>query len=663
MIPTVTIDFETRSEVGLTKAGAQVYSQHPSTEIICACWGIDDKPIQEWWPSKHSTAEMPADLHSVLDQRGLVEAHNVSFEYFIWKHVLAERLNWPMPRWDTWRDTMAVACYYAMPAELDRLARVLGFGGKDPEGARLITKYSKLYLKTAKRIIPPEDFAKFVKYCVHDVAMEQSVSDYLGDLPEHELENFLLNQKMNRRGLYLDAPGIACATEIVDERALELGGEFERLTGFRHGQRDRVMEWFRGQGIILENMQKDYLAGLMEEGDIPQGAARRALEIRSRINKASTKKLDKMAAQRGRDGCARYQTRYHGTFTGRPTGGGFQPLNLSRGFEHVPPEQLVKDIMYRDARWLDFIYGDAMDAVAKAARHWIMAKEGYRIMSGDFASVEAVGLACLAGEGWKVQAFRDGVKIYEHMGDKIHGLASGTVTKSTHPAERQDGKTGELAFGYQGALNAWLKFDNSGRHTDERIIEICKAWRAEHPAIVDFWHGLNRAAIEAVRHPGRTTGCNDIGFQVVDRWLTMILPDGKRPWYCDPQLRLKMPQWHQPETREDCREGTCRCEPRRQVSYMAWKNKQWRRVYTYGGKLAENATQAACRQLMQAAAQALERYQYPMILTVYDEAIAQVPLTHGTISEFEEIMVTSLPPFAERWPIRAEVWEGSRYRK
>ncbi|KKM18300.1 hypothetical protein LCGC14_1667130, partial [marine sediment metagenome] len=219
--------------------------------------------------------------------------------------------------------------------------------------------------------------------------------------------------------------------------------------------------------------------------------------------------------------------------------------------------------MYRDPEWLDAAYGDAMDAVARASRHWITAEEGSRIIAGDFVSVEAVILACLAGEQWKIDAFAKGVPIYEYMADKIYSLPSGTVTKQTHPAERQDGKTCELAFGYQGALGAWLKFDSSGRHSDERIIEICKSWRAEHPAIVGFWHDLENYAIEAVRTPGSLCVVNNfIEFECVDEWLTMVLPNGKRIWYWDPQLRACMPQWHRPASEAECAAGACDCQPR-----------------------------------------------------------------------------------------------------
>jgi len=668
---TITIDFETRSYADLTKVGVWAYSEHPTTDVICACWGIDSQPLGEWWPGKGEPGtycEAPTNLRRAIRAGHLVEAHNVSFERSIWQNVLAPRYGWLMPEPRAWRDTMAVACYYALPAALDRLSRALGFGGKDPEGGRLITKYSKLYLKTAKTEIPEEDFRKFVAYCRRDVQMEQSISDYLGDLPDRELGIFLLDQEINMRGLRLDSEGIAVATKIVEQRSHELEQEFLGLTKLKPTQRDKVLAWFKGMKLPLDNLQAEYLEEVIEEADIPQGPARRALEIRLAINKASTKKLDAMARQTGKDGRARWQARYHGAATGRITGSGFQPLNLNRGFgDEVEPDRLVADIMYGDPVWLDCVYGNAMDAVGKASRHWITAEPGNKIIAGDFVSIEAVLLACLAGEQWKIEAFARKDPIYEMMGAKIHKLALPLDQlrnmKKTHPLERQDGKTGELAFGYQGALGAWLKFDSSGRHSDDRIVEICKAWRAEHPEIVNFWWGLDRAAIEAVEFPGRETGYNAIGFEIVDEWLSMVLPNGKRIWYRDPQLRAAMPQRHQPLVKEDCAAGACDCQPRLQVTYMAQKMGQWKRVYTYGGKLAENATQATSREVLAPATLRAQARGYNVILTVYDEIVCEVPKNFGSKEEFVEIMRQSPGKWADGWPINVDAWQGDRYKK
>ena len=664
----ITVDLETKSYANLKQVGQWVYSEDPTTDVICVCWGFENNDIEAWWPGM----ELPEHLFEMIRDGAPVEAHNVAFERSIWTNILAPRYGWPLPADDQWRDTMAAAAYYALPMALDKLANVLGYEGKDPDGARLITKYSKLYLKTAKAEIPDEDFRRFVDYCKRDVMIEQSVSDFLGDLPEREVPWFHLSHKINMRGLHLDIAGIEAAGRIVDQRSEQLAKEFQGITGLNPTQTEKVRLWFGGQGIELANMQAATIEEVIK-ADVEAREERRndtlpalplkALEIRLAINKASTKKLDAMARQRGSDGRARFQTRYHGALTGRETGSGFQPLNLVRSWEHVEPARLVDDIMFEDAEWLDCIYGDAMQAVSKAGRHWIMAEEGNYIIAGDFASIEAVVGACLAGEEWKVEAFRRREAIYERMAERIYNLPVGTVTKKTHPLERQDGKTGELAFGFQGALGAWLKFDSSGRHTDERIIEICKAWRSEHPAIVNTWYRLQRQAIEAVEYPGRTTGYREIGFQVVDDWLSMILPNGKRTWYWKPQLRTGMPQWHKPAEKEDCAAGTCNCEPEAKLTYESQKGGRWKRVYTYGGKLFENACQATSREILMPAAQRAENAGYPVVLTVYDEIIAEPRKGFGSIEEFEELMRGPLPDWCADWPVNVEAWQGLRYKK
>jgi DNA polymerase len=616
-----------------------------------------------------------------------IECHNVSFEKSLWHNVLHKKYGWMIPHEHQWRDTLATAAYYSMPGALDKLARALGFQPKDSEGQRLISRYSKLNLKTAKREIPKEDFEKWKLYVVQDVRIEQSVSDYLGDLPERELPIFLLDQRINKRGLYLDQTGIDHAIAVVDQREAEYSAQFREITGLNPTQVAKIVPWIQQQDVEIENLQAETIEELLEEGDLPQGPARRALELRRGVAKASTKKLDAMSRQRASDGRAKFQVRYHGAGTGRDTGTGFQPLNLKKGFEDVDPAQLVRDISYRNPKWLDTLYGDATAAVANASRHWIQAQDGSRIIAGDFASIEAVVLACLAGEQWKVEAFQQGKPIYETMGAKIHKLPPEAFElaerdkeafKKLYPSERQDGKTGELAFGYQGALNAWLKFDSSGRHSDEKIIEICRGWRAEHPATVQFWREMESAALEAVLHRGRETGYGEIGFQVVDEWLSMILPNGKRIWYFDPQIRQQMPHWHKTEENEECAAGTCDCRPRPALTYMAWKNKQWRRVNTYGGKLTENAVQATSREILKCSMQALDEAWSPtlfqqgyieedescIVLSIYDEIIAEVPSDFRSIEEFRTILVN--PPkrwWPSWWPIRMEAWEGSRYKK
>ena len=242
----------------------------------------------------------------------------------------------------------------------------------------MIQKYSKLHLKNARRDIPEEDLEKWVRYCGRDTLQERGVGAILGELPEPEETIYLHDFKVAARGLRIDRVGVLKARRVVEQRSRELEEEFRKLTGIGPGQVAKTLAWLAGRGLVLDDLQKNTISDLLESPDAPpQGELRRVLEVRLQHAKASTKKLDAMLNQCGKDGRARFQTRYHGAATGRNTGSGFQPLNLVRPYESMDPEQLVRDVGYGDPAWLDAIYGDAMDAVAKASRYWIA-----RIISG-----------------------------------------------------------------------------------------------------------------------------------------------------------------------------------------------------------------------------------------------------------------------------------------
>ncbi len=47
---TIWLDFETRSECDLVRHGAYTYAQHPSTQVLCMAWAIDDGEVELWTP-------------------------------------------------------------------------------------------------------------------------------------------------------------------------------------------------------------------------------------------------------------------------------------------------------------------------------------------------------------------------------------------------------------------------------------------------------------------------------------------------------------------------------------------------------------------------------------------------------------------------------------
>ena len=83
---------------------------------------------------------------------------------------------------------------------------------------------------------------------------------------------------------------------------------------------------------------------------------------------------------------------------------------------------------------------------------------------------------------------------------------------------------------------------------------------------------------------------------------------------------------------------------------------------TFGGKLTENIVQGICRDLIAGAMLALEPRGYPVIASVHDEVICEVPTAWGSKEEMVEIMC-QVPDWAKGFPVAAEAKEGIRYGK
>lgn len=81
-----------------------------------------------------------------------------------------------------------------------------------------------------------------------------------------------------------------------------------------------------------------------------------------------------------------------------------------------------------------------------------------------------------------------------------------------------------------------------------------------------------------------------------------------------------------------------------------------------GPFIVHNCVQATARDLMAGAMMRLETSGYPVIMSVHDEIICEVPIGRGSLQEMIEMM-TMVPQWAAGCPISAEGKEGIRYEK
>lgn len=661
----VSIDFETRSVCDLKVEGLANYARHPTTEALCLAYKIGDGPVRRWKKGE----PLPADLRGHVKAGGVVNAWNVTFEIEIWNNVMAARHGWPVLEPAQCRCTMARCYAMAMPGSLEKAAPAAGIAeAKDAAGQRLMLMLCR-----------PKDFAsdgspiwwgdeekleRLGAYCEQDVVTEHVLGQRLLQLSPAEQKVWQVDYAVNQRGVYVDRKAVEAAIRIVEVEQDRLNKEMRRVTGNFVGfctEVGRLGEWIKTQGVVMDGVAKAEVLNALTDASLPP-RVRDALYLRQQAGKTSTAKLRAMVDAASRDGRLRGMAQYHGAGTGRWAGRRVQLQNLPRSKFGAETAEAAIDLICREpdprqaAEYLDALYGSPLDVISSCLRGMLTAAPGHELLAADFANIEGRGLAWLAGEEWKLEAFRAydagaGPDIYKLAYASSFGIDVGAVTKD----QRQIGKVEELALGYGGGVGAFQTMARGyGVKVDDTQADSIKlAWRGTHPKIVRYWGQLDEASMAAVLNPGKTYAAGPVArqvkFRVKGSFLWCLLPSGRMLCYPYPKVKPKETPWG---------------EMRDAVHYMhvnGMTNK-WEETHTYGGKLAENVTQAICRDLLANALLNCEAGGYPVVMHVHDEVVSEVPIGHGGLAEFEKLCST-MPAWADGLPVVAAGWRGKRYRK
>lgn len=651
---TLSIDLETYSEIDIAKCGSFRYIDDESFEILLLGYAFDDEPVTVI--DLTADEEVPADfLAALYDPEVTKTAWNCAFERFgLWKHF--DRYCPP----EQWSDTMILSAVCGLPLGLGEAGKALRLEAdeaKDREGKALIRYFCSPCRPTKvnggrTRNLPQHDTDKwelFIEYNRQDVVAERTIRKRLLRWEPDSLEHrfWCLDARINERGMRVDRELVHNAIAMDERYKAELTKQAVAISGLENPNSvAQIKQWLLEQeGIEVPSLNKKVVAEVVSQ--LNGERAKQFMALRARLAKSSTKKYEAMERSACADahikGCFQF---YGANRTGRFAGRLVQLQNLPQNHmeDLAVARSLVRDNDYETVRLL---YDSVSDTLSELIRTALIPEPGHRFIVADFSAIEARVIAWIAGEQWRLDVFRNGGDIYCASASQMFHVP--VVKHGENGHLRQKGKIAELALGYGGGANALKAFgaDKMGM-TEEEMVNTVDLWREASPRVCALWRALERAAIRCVVHKTpQVSAIGGIRFEMECGILWMTLPSGRRIAYYGAEYGPS--RFHR---------------DRRALSYMGvdQKTKRWGRVETWGGKLAENVTQATARDCLRDTMLALEDAGYDIRAHVHDEVIISEPRDGRTVEDVSAIMGRELP-WASGLPLRGDGYACDFYMK
>ncbi|MBQ8921768.1 MAG: DNA polymerase [Oscillospiraceae bacterium] len=645
----LSIDLETYSDVDLVTCGVYRYVEG-DFHILLFAYAFDDDDVR--CVDMACGEQLPQEVIDAIHDSNIIKAAwNAQFERICLSKYFDTQLS---P--DDWQCSMVWAASLSLPLKLKNAAEVLKTGEqKDDVGERLI-RYFSIPCKPTKsnggrtRNLPehaPDDWKLFKSYCIQDVRTERDIRYRLEKFPlkQQEWDYYHMDQRINDRGVMIDKELVQQA--IICDMALSeaMTKKAYALTGLENPNSvSQLKAWLDERGIEVESLGKKDVSALIADLDKHSidTEALDMMKLRLQMAKSSVKKYQAAERYICTDGRAHGLFQFSGANrTQRWAGRGIQLQNLPQN--HIATLDEARDLVKMGCfDMIEALYGNTPDILSQLIRTMLIAKPGHIFIIADFSAIEARVLAWLAGEQWRLDAFKRGEDIYCASASQMFGVP--VVKHGINGALRQKGKVAELACGYGGGSGALISMGalDMGLKEDE-LPDIISSWREANPEIVKFWYAVEKAAVDTIKdHNERSV--DRIGFQFSANTLWIVLPSGRRLAYIKPKL--------QPN-----RFG------RMAVTYEGLgANNKWIRMETYSGKLTENITQATARDLLAEAMWRMERAGLDIVGHVHDEVILEVPEGSITVDGVCSIMNLN-PVWADGLPLSSSGYSGFHYFK
>lgn len=619
------IDIETFSPLDLKEVGVYRYTEPVDFSILLFGYAFDDEPV-EVVDLANDGNRLPLRVIRALTDAAIIKvAHNANFETVCLNALPSQ-----------WLCTMIMAKQIGLPGGLDDCANTLGMAGKNAEGKRLISLFSKpdRYGRRQGRANHPEDWKKFIEYNKQDVELERELYRYLSVFPfnaaEHDL--WLVDQGINKRGVRIDTALAKAAIEIA---------------GYANAETYAKLKW-------ITDLNKPTDPAIRKKFDLPSLSAdvqakhpelKTVFKLRNALQKTSIAKYETMLACTGALGRARGLTQFYGAArTGRWSGRLIQTQNLPRitmsgGALHASREAAKAGDSGQLFRLL--YQGEETQVLSQLIRTALLPEDGYLFCVADFSAIEARVLAWLADEQWRLDVFNGDGKIYERSAEKMFHLEAGSVGKDS--PYRQKGKVAELALGYGGGVGALTRMGalNQGI-TEQELPGIVQLWRRASPNIEALWKKLDYCIRACLRHEVFPSLPHRLNIGMLNGFLYVELPSRRRLYYALPEF------------------GD------RNVHYMGEDSvtHQWGKQELYGAKLTENIVQALARDCLAEVILWCEAQNFNVVFHVHDEVVCEVPesIADKALERLLYIM-TQAPAWGEGLPLKGDGFTAPYYRK
>jgi DNA polymerase len=680
------LDLESYSPTPLSQGTAR-YAE--LVEIIMIQWAIDDGPITVW----DVTPETLAAMVWLIDQADEVVIQNSFFDRTVSR--LGHRISIPTEKI---RDTMVRALSHGLPGALAKLSEIFQLPvdlAKDKAGKALIQLFCKPDKNgnRATALTHPVKWQEFRAYGALDIGAMREVFKRIPRWNDTPFERALwqLDQRINDRGVLLD---IEMAHAAIAAVALEKKNNDARTKELTYGevaaatQRDKLLKHLLAYwDITLPDMQAATLELRLSDEDLPE-PVRELLLIRLASTTSSTAKYKRAIQCASSDGRIRGTLQFAGAIrTQRWAGRMLQVHNFPRPKYKQPAIDFFIECLKAGCAHL--VIDDVMAYSSSALRGLVIAGPGNKLVVADLSNIEGRMGALLAGETWKLQAYRDydagiGWDLYVLAYARAFGLNPKDVTD----ALRQIGKVIDLSLGFQGAVGAFVMMAK-GYGVDlplSRVVEIVKLTRKAIPNTVKTWYACDDAARQVIADPTAAVEVGMLRFDRVGKWMRVELPSGRFLSYPSPAIKfmkcrdckgkgyideLSIPELTSMEGGGDVQLMRLECEAckgnggKNAITFLGLNpyTKKFQRTPTYGGKLYQNSDQAASRDVLGVGMLNADEEGFPIVMDVHDEITAETPDTDEFTAKRLIGCMTRKIRWAPGLPLAAKGFETYRYGK